>query len=343
MLVAAACGGGDDPAPPLVVGDVPDRYRITYRVETADAPDSTDVLVVDRPFDSRLETGSSTQVSTFRRVSFTGAGAAPVIVAQPPAPAASDLRLDLVLPNDVVETRGRRTVAGRPCQVYRSGVPLSTGALSPPTDDEHTDTCVDEAGLLLAEEYVVDGDVVLARTATEVELSPDVDAADFAIGDPTVPVDRGGGSVLEVEATSRREGSFWELAEPPAGFRHRGRYAVVPPQADVFADPTREGELVASASDVYVRGHDVVVVDQGATLRGAEAFPPTPGARVESIDGLGDAEVLLLPRGPEVRVRLDGGRFVRVFGTVPTDDLLAIARSLREVQGDGLVYVEGGG
>lgn len=338
----AACTG-DDPEPPLAFGDVPDRYRITYRVETAESAESTDVLTLDRPFDSRLDTGTSTQVSTFRRLSFTGAGAEPVVVAQPPGPAASDLRLDLVLPNGVVETRGRRTIAGRECQVYRSGVPLTTGGVSAPSEDERTDTCVGADGLVLAEEYVVDGDVLLARTAVEVEIDPEVEPAAFDVGDPTVPVDRGGGSVLEVEPTSRREGSFWELPAPPRGFRLHGRYAVVPPQADVFGDPTREGELVASAADVFVRGPDVVVVDQGATLRGAEAFPPTPGARVEPIDGLGDAEVLPLPRGPELRVRLDGGRFVRVYGTVPVEDLLAVARSLREVQGEGLVYLEGGG
>lgn len=338
-----ACGGGDAPEPPPTIGAVPDRYRIVYDVETPGSPGTTDVLVVDRPFDSRLETGTSVQVSTFRRLSFTGGSAEAVVVAQPPGPAASDLRLDLALPSALVETRGRRTVAGRPCQVYRSGVPLSTGALSAPVDGERTDTCVDGAGLLLAEEYVVDGDVVLRRTATEVELEPDVDPSLFEVGDPTVPVDRGGGSVLEVEPTSRREGSFWELDGGPEGFRHRGRYAVVPPQADVFGDPMREGELVASAADVYVRGRDVVIVDQGASLGGGDPFPPVEGARIEDAGALGEVEVLPAPQVMEVRADLDGGRFVRVLGTVPVDDLLALARRLVEVEGEGLVYREGGG
>jgi hypothetical protein len=39
-------------------------------------------------------------------------------------------------------------------------------------------------------------------------------------------------------------------------------------------------------------------------------------------------------------VRLKGGRFVRVIGTVEPSRLLAVARSLEKVSGGNLVYLD---
>src|SRR5205823_3628561 len=67
------------------------------------------------------------------------------------------------------------------------------------------------------------------------------------------------------------------LPVAPAGFVETGRYAVVPPQPRTPLDPSARLRLVSGVRDVYVRGADVIVVDQGGTLGGVAPFRPVIG------------------------------------------------------------------
>ncbi len=363
-MLAGGQGAGDeragstvvDAAPAVQVGPSPSAYRITYGVESGPPDDrtlSTDVVSVRRPFGSRLETwnGGSTegepdsvQVGELGVLSFDSADSEALIVARPPGPGPSDSRLDATLAAaldaGLVERREVREVLGRRCQVHRSGAPLSAGAFAPATPDEHADTCVDAAGLVLEERYVIDGEPVLRRIASELELDPELTASDFEVGDQTIPVDKGGGSFLEVDPESRPIGEFRELEDPPTAFSLVGRYAVIPGQAEAFADPTRRGTIVASTADVFTSGPDLLVVDQGATLEGIAPFTADPDAELVEVDGVGPMEVLVTPQHLEVRADLGGGRFLRVFGTVDLDVLVDVAEDLRLTEGDGLVYLD---
>jgi len=116
-----------------------------------------------------------------------------------------------------------------------------------------------------------------------------------------------------------------------------GQFSVVPPQPDNFGnDPTREANRRAAIVDVWRRGIDLVVLEQGGTLRGLAAFEPAEGAPSIAVGAFGDGQLLLSASGVEVRVLRDGGRYVRAYGTVPAEELVAVASSMRAVPGGTL-------
>jgi hypothetical protein len=342
--------GDADPAGFLDPEPVPDSYRIDYRVEGhgGDEPVVTsDRLWVRRPWDSRLEVYAgdrpegrpdAVQVASFGGFRAQGADEAEVVVASPPGPAASDVRiagaLERALEDGRVELRERRRVLGRTCQVVRSATALATGDLRLPTGpDDHADTCVDARGLVLEEVLVSEGDVLLRRIATEVEIEPDLDDVSFEVGEPTLEVDEGGGFVAETEPGSRVPGRFFEPQDPD-GFGRHGRFAVVPPQAENFTEVDRLPQRLTYVSDVWVDGPDVVVLDQGGTVGNVDAFPALQGVDVDVAPGRG---VLTYGAGgPAVIVDLGEGRFLRARGTVAPDLLIELLDGLEEVEGGEL-------
>jgi hypothetical protein len=131
-------------------------------------------------------------------------------------------------------------------------------------------------------------------------------------------------------------GEFLYLDAAPEGFEHRGRYSVIPAQPDNFSgDPSREGFRQAGVADVWVRGLDVLVVDQGATLLGEEPFTVDAANPRVDLGAFGQGEVRLSGVGNEVRALRGGGKYVRVAGTLDVDELAAVARALRPGPGGG--------
>lgn len=354
---------GDPPGEPVAVPSTPRAYRIVYRIENRAAGDlvvETEEVTVRRPFDGRVvdragePPGGRRQSVTVTRFGFFGTDsprAEPTVLHVPPNPPAGDAdpvdALNAAVGLDRAELRERRRIEAvdRRCQVYRIGGPIAGGALTPigAVEGEHTDVCIDSSGLVLEEVNVVDDDRVLRRrVAVDVDESPDLGEEAFSGPDAEVaPADEGGGSVLEVEPTSRPPADpFFELPSAPGGFEHRGRYAVIPPQAEAFADPVQRNARVAGVSDVYVGGPDLVVIDQGGTLGRVDAFENHPFGRPVDVGALGTGELLLGARISEVRVARDGGRYVRVYGTVAPELLLDVIRSLEPRDGGELVYLD---
>lgn len=335
----------------------PDRYRIDYRVEVGPAGEalvSSDRLLVDRPFSSRLETYAgpepagapvSIEVATFGRLRARSETAPDdVVLAVPPAPGRSDTRILDALPaalaDGAVEAREVRTVLGRRCRVHRSALPLAVADLvAAPSEQDHTDTCIDGAGLVLEEVSVADGARVSRRIAIDVELAPDLDEQLFTVGEPTLDTDEGGGFLAELVPGSRAPGEFHEPAGPPSGFELRGRYAVVPPQAENFGDDTRRDQRRTFVSDVFVDGADVVVLDQGSTLGNVEPFQGLRGTTVE-IEGFDEGTLTYGRGGPVVLVRLGHGRFLRARGTVEPEMLVELLESLEQVEGGELELLD---
>lgn len=362
--------GGDD----LRRGSVPDggepvdmtartpaSYRIDYQVVGLGGQEevvTSERLFVRRPFESRLESfdsprpprrdgrPSSVQVAALGRLVSAGTSSDRVVLVRPPAAGVSDIRIQEVVDDAVeaglVQRRERRVVVGRPCQVLRSGDPLTTGALSAPTSDQHTDTCVDEAGLVLEELLVVEGEPLLRRVALDVEEGVALDDRLFATGDQMVPLERGGGSFVEVIAGSRTPGAFWEHAggRVPAGFHRQGRYVVIVPQPEDPSDPTDDQRRLTYVSDVLVDGVDALFVEQGSRIDGSMPIAVPDAASEVDLGELGRGRVLLGANGSAVVALLDGGRFVRVSGTVGVERLTALARNLRQVSGGDLRVVE---
>jgi hypothetical protein len=333
---------------------VPLTYRVTYRARLPGAEPTTEVVTLRRPFESRVEVWQgpaasgerlSLQESSFGLLAVATSTQAPVVTVVGPAVASPDLRFDVALPaaleQGLLERREIRRVAGRLCQVYRAGTSVSAGQLVAPTDDEYADACVDGEGLLLEEWWVTEGRTVRQRVAVAVETGVDVDDSLFTLPrDPTVPAEDGGGGIRRLAEGSAPPGEFFEVGTPPAGMSLLGRFAVVPTQPQQFTDPARQGDILATTADVWVRGADFVVVDQGGALGSSEVYAPDPELPHAAVGALGEAELHMRLDRLEVRIHLDGNRFVRVYGTVPVDDLLAVARSLRRTEGSGIAFAD---
>lgn len=345
----------DDPADPLPIDEVPTTYRVTYRVETPSGDEvavTTDDLVVRRPFESVLRshggdtTGDeliSETVASFGRLHIGGDRDTALVVANPPGVTPSDVRLrpalHEALSRGLLELGPRREVLGRLCQMYRSGEPLGSGSIEAPEPTEYTDTCIDAAGLVLEEILVVEEETLFRRLAVEVNESPRVTDADFAIDAEPLDVDRGGGSVLRMEEGSIPPTPFWTLPDAPEDFRSCGRFSVVPPQPENATDPTREPFLRSSTVDVWVDGPEVLLVEQGGTLGGSHPF--ALGSTSVDLGDLGEGDLVLGTQGNAVRALVAGGRYVQVAGTLPVEELAELARSLERVEGGTLEVIEG--
>lgn len=341
----------------FTIGAPEGAYRIDYRVEAPGrrGPASLDQVLVDLPFRSRLEIhppGGGTpslQIGTLDRLLFLDATAPdgrPVTIARVPALAPSAIRLGPVLPAaeaaGVLEQRGQREVAGRRCQVVRTEGLLEAGPLRPLDDDgSHVDTCVDAEGLVLEEISTDGGEVVLARTAVLV-VPAEADDALFETGPVSAPPDRGGGATTPADPTTAPAGPVWDLPAPavPEGFQPIGRFSVVPAQPERFAEGGDRDSVIAGIADVWASEVDVLVVYQGRTLGGTDAFVPVEFAEPVEVP-LGPAGLLLSALGSEVRVALPEGRFVHVFGSLPPAVLLDVTAALEEGAGSGLELLGG--
>lgn len=371
MVVALGVGlaildlGGDDDAPDgpkpieregseavddgevVEVGEEPEGYRITYQVTERTGEPTTEEVTVRRPFVSETTIRRGEDVIGVSRSAFGRLVVDGQVFAVPPGVAGADLRLPPALEEAEdrgwVERREQRVVAGRRCQVYRFATTVLGGALQPPADPEieHADACFDAAGLLLEEWWVLDGEPLRRRVAVDVALeSPRDLGADWEALAPTMDVERGGGSVLELAEGSMPPGSFFVAEDVPAGFDHLGRYSVIPPQAAEFGDAAQRGRILTSTVDVWQRGLDLLVVDQGGTLEQQRVFEVDPDNRVVVVPGLGDAEIIVGLAFNEVRVLRPAGRFIRVQGTLQPGDLLEVVRGLVEVEGNELVLAD---
>lgn len=329
----------------------PERYRITYRVRFVDS-ESTEVLEVAAPFDSRTVSyagrstaGAPTQE---RETSFgvlaTRTGDQVTVLQVPPAlagprPAAA---IEAAEEAGLVERREVREVAGRRCQVWRTGGALAATTFVAPTADDHFDLCIDDEGLLLEEWQVDGGRAIRQRVAVDVATRAGaVEAADVARipRQSTLPVDLGGGSVVETAPDDRPVGPFLDVGAVPDGFAHRGRFTVVPPQAGLLEGGER-AKVLAATTDVYVRGVDAIIVERGGVLDLSdpwavdEAFPD-----VDLGPAVGTGELVPGRSGGEVRALLGSGRYLRISGSVDLDVLIAIARALVPVEnGSGIGF-----
>lgn len=327
-------------------------YRIVYRVEDVgqEIGYRTDVVSVRRPWESRLESRTgrppgddelSTQVAAFGQRINQAPGQDPAVIELGPVLPASDLRLEHVLGPAVaagrLERREVREVLGRRCQVYRAGDYLSAAVITPPTPELYADSCIDAAGLLLEEVLFSEGEAIARRVAVEVDDSPSLADDLFPTGEPSVEASKGGGSMQRLVDGTSTPGTFYVADAIPEGFVAMGRWSVVPPQAENFGeDLTREGFRRAQVADVYERGTDVLILEQGATLQGAPPFEIDPTNPTIDLGALGTGEVRFSALGNQVRALLPGGRFVQATGPRPPEELAAVLRSLRATEGTEL-------
>ena len=342
-----------DPEPISVVRD---PYTLTYRIEGF-TNDGGAVIDLERrwarpPYASRVETTpddgdevSFLQISDFGALHTGREGEEPsILVAEPsaaPGDARVDIDMDAALEAGLVEWRHEeRTILDRRCQVFRISAPMDIATLTPAKDEDWADLCIGDDGLVLQEEWVIGGDPFRRRTVIELDESPRIDDDRFATAEPDDSPRVG--TLGELTADSRPAGVVHhELAAPPEGFQHRGRYGYSPPRAE--ADPTRpEAAKVAMIIDVYEDAEGrFVAIANGGTSDNSATVQIGADAMTVDLGPLGTGEIALGLRHNEVRVGFDRGRFLRVFGTLPAHDLVALTRSLTAVNDpDGQVVAK---
>ena len=342
---------------------VPSAYAVTYTVTHPGAAPSTERLWVRRPFDSvditysgppPGETPSLVVVYRLGVQVLKAASAQAGSLHIPAAAAPQDVRADIVVPAALrahrVSSVGTQQLLGRVCHVFRSAAPLRTGALPVlGSGSTYVDTCIDAAGIVLRETQVSAGHVLSDRRAVTVQTGDSAVAqASFDLTGTPTPFDSGGGAFTPLTLTSRPPGGSWGFEHSPEGFAHLGRFAVVPPQPQLFGQGGNgygsmglPGSLVTEMDDVYVRGADAVVLQQGSTLNGATFTPPANGLDVD-LGPLGHGQLLIAGGGLTV-VAEPGNRkgFVRMFGTLPSDALVALMRGLSKQPGGTLTRLHG--
>ena len=346
-------------AAPLLPTRVPRSYEIHY-VSTDTARDpvavSNEIRQVRRPFHARVTTREGAEpgrgkvlgqrISNDTTLATAGADGKWLVLEVGPTLATGDLRfgpaLDRALAEGDVVARERRRVGGRTCQVFRAGSSLQAGSLTPYErgSSSYADVCIDDAGLVIEEVWVLDGKRVQRRLATAVREENDLDDGLFTL--PTeaarLSVQEGGGSATALTLDSRPPGPFYELPEParPPGFELVGRFALITPRLEVMRDPTNQSQpsSTTSVATVYVNGPDVLVVDQG-TLTGSATLPEAPTSRDVDLGLVGQGTAFSVFRTNEVRARR-GGDYLRIYGTLALEQLLEVTRSLTVTEGGTL-------
>lgn len=213
--------------------DAPLAYRITYDVVENGLP-RVEEWTVRRPYealvlsrrDGEVLSGSATSRSLLQTYLSDRDGWLPLqpelhraaLDQQPAAGVAAMEALGLV------QRRGTEEHLGRPCTVYRTGQPPSAGAPTAPSDSEHTDLCLDDAGLVLHERWEIGGVVVVERTATALELEPTIDPATF---EPGPPVEDAGGiaqlfATIAVQADEETLARLETVVPVPEGYVEDG-------------------------------------------------------------------------------------------------------------------------
>jgi hypothetical protein len=294
--------------------DAPTSYRVTYDVVENGVP-RVEEWTVRRPYeavqvstrDGVVISGSSTSRAMYQVFLSNERGWLPV---QPELHRPEyDLRAGeavAVLEHlGLAERRGDEEHAGRTCTVHRTGQPPTAQEVTAPSDSEHTDVCIDAAGLVLHERWVVGGSVVVERTATSVELEPVVDDAAFQPG----PV------AEDIEELARAFSSIAVKAEGETLDRLRTDVPVPTGYTDDGAVFRAVGSAATpgSAAEIvrfYSSGPDLlevaeVYVDGPATVATAGGIPVV-------VDGWD--EVWFLPgfRTSAMRARIDESSYVEL-------------------------------
>lgn len=333
---AAACSAGSHSAP---ISDItaprPAFAQIEYRVVNVSSGSSIttwEVLTLSGPFestdltyDSPPSTGvapASGAISTYDGLYDLSGGSLQDISDRAPGPGSGDQAIGAEL-GDLVQRGLARSahrtmqVAGRSCQVVALAGPPS-GPIAPFSAGDHDDICIDGQGLELSERWTSGGHVIRQRTAVSVSLSA-ATSKQFA-GPP--PLSKALSNPTSVLAVHLGEVKSFLMAPPdPVGFT-AGEPATIE-----AASPAEPGSM-SSQAEIWTFGRegDFISVEAG---QGSVPWP-SGGSPTQPVDlpHLGQAVSVLTSDGPQIRVRITGGRWLAVAGSVPLEQLAGYASTL---------------
>jgi hypothetical protein len=325
-------------------------YTVLYQVQINNVP-SWEILRAHRPGSgsdltyrgsSRPTEGtqpSGGSISTLTGLYTANAGEVLAVSGRQPGAATNDLflaaeRSDLIDRGLAADLHRTDRIAGRSCSLLRLKAPVS-GPIAPlSSDGDHDDICLDGSGLVMSETWTLRGQVVLVRTATQVWTG----AASVAAGLPAVPSVEAASPASAAAATvTLATAPSKDLLSPmaPSGYS-----VLLPAQAFRLPDSGSPGGVVATSLVwSFARGPAVITVEAGRGRSGA--LPWHRGDTLTKpvhLSVLGDAVSALRSDGPEIRVVLANGDWVRVRGTVPLPELTAFADRLRPAPSQAGTY-----
>ena len=315
----------DHTLPPVDDRGAAPSYRVVYEVVTDDGSvASTEERTVQRPFDSDIVVRDASGSVTSERASRAGLlatrsdGAEWVLIDVPFSPATGDTRLDR-FGAVVTEERGTDDIGGRPCSVGRTTFAGQAVAA--------VDRCVDAAGIVLRETWLdADDEVIQTMTAMELEVGG-ISVGPMPSG-VRLPEADGNGVVRAVDDDEPIPFAEAFALDPGTGWELVGRHLVVPPVLELSTSAVAAPADTAIVSDVWQRGPDLLVLDQGASKSGARPFGDADEIAAFSLPDLGDASLTADDRLAAVNVPLPDGGFLRLSGTVDPEDLRGLAATI---------------
>jgi hypothetical protein len=301
-------------AEPLAVEE-PTAYRVTYDV-VENGLGRVEEWTVRRPYESlvlstrdgTLLTGTSTSREVLQQFLSDERGWLPLQpelhrAAYDQHPAAAVPAMEAL---GLVERAGEAEYLGRRCTTWRTGQPPSAGPPTVPSDEEQTELCIDDAGLVLHERWSIGGSVVVERTATALELEPDVDTATFQPGPVAEDAEalQGAFTTIAVEADQETLDRLRTEVTLPTGYVADG--------AVFRAGGAGAGGQAGSSEIVrfYSSGPDLLEVSE-VFVDGPATITAAAGAPVE-IEGWEEAWFEPGFVNSFLRGRIDGTSFVEV-------------------------------
>jgi hypothetical protein len=345
--VVANLGGGSahvgNGALPPVSQGIPTDYRVLYQVTTPSGI-VYEEHIVHRPFDAEVVQRDANQKVTSERWSSLGLlvtrspGSPAVSLQTAVAPSAGDERPDLFVDPLTKVHRltpaGSTVVGGRACTESSQPDRVATDSGNTTLSQAGTlpvvvTSCVDAQGMVLQEQWrAASGDrVLLTKIAVELVIGKGVPALHVPNAQP-LPDAQGNGSVHRIDPTQAVPFAETFHLPAPAGYTYLGRWSVVP--ARISASP---GALAADAgielyTDVWQRGPDILMLDQGVNKNGAPPFDPRSKLGPIVVPGVGLADLAVDLRLAEVRFTRLAGGFARLSGTLDPAALVRLADTI---------------
>ena len=320
-------------------GPAPGSYVVVYR-NVINGVTQWEVLAAQRPFaGSDLTYRTSTQpradalpdagtISTATAIYTQDAKGVRLVSGRQPGPASNDLWLapelhEAVTRGVAVDLHRTQQVAGQRCALFRLADPASGPLHQLDMTVGHDDICLARNGLLLSEAWTYHGKVVERRTA--MTLATGSWPAGIPRPGPTGSAASASASAAVVTPEAAPT-SFLASPASPTGFR-----PAMSPVAFRLPDSAHPEQTVAATVVwSFVDGADVITVEAGRERGGVLPWSASESpTRPLTLNGLGAASTALRSDGPEVRVDVGDGRWVRVRGTVPLPALERYAATLR--------------
>ncbi|HEX9258495.1 MAG TPA: hypothetical protein VF855_03090, partial [Acidimicrobiales bacterium] len=316
---------------------------LVERFEAGQKTELTEQYSIRRPFDAQITglTGAPPGQSTewlaktvLGRYSYSPSDGQTEVGRATPRSAAGDVRLDATL-DDLVTSgkfvaRERRKVLGYECQVYRTGLGVESFQVEAPTDTDYADTCIDANGLMLEQVTLVGGVVSQRRIVTEIDAAATLADDRFEITGDDTPLADGGTELRDIDKATLPVTGYWQLS--PDGYEHVARYRVLQPGKSSSTDTSTTSTTVPppqeTYADVYSKGADYIVVQQGPKAAAPDAATDTEAVTVGDLGG-GQLQVAIAGSSVQTFPSAPADWFVTVTGSLSKAELVEIASTAK--------------